>query len=462
MERDEMAVFTAEEAAAWSGGVWIGEMPKERIRGISTDTRSGVQGALYVALVGEQFDGHRFCSAAMAGGALGVMVNEDATIPEGVSALRVADTAEALRRLAAGWRTHVGAWIVGITGSVGKTTVKEMTAHVLGGEGPTAKTRGNWNNAIGLPKSLLTMSEGTRYGVFEMGTNHPGEIAPLASLLQPDAAIVTNIGVAHIEHFGTEAATANEKADLIRAIPPSGFVVLDADSPHFAFLRAQARCRVVTTSVTGQGDYHATAMDAIRGHFEVIERGERVGVTLSVGRPGLHQIGNALFAVAVARALGLSWEMIQARFATLSQKTPGRWDVIEREGIQWINDAYNANPASMSKALETFAEVGRNVCGRKIVVLGDMFELGERAEVAHRAIGEQVAKQGFDQLVAVGSMAGTMIVAGALQGGLKREQIVSVPDAEAAREWLFAHARAGDAILLKASHGIGLEKVVAF
>ena len=449
--------FSAAEAAEWTSGAWRGGNPAA-ISGIFTDTRKTISGAMYVAIKGLNFDGHAFVRQAMDAGACAVMVNADADIPADIPALRVADTEKALCSLAAGWRAKVNPKIVGITGSAGKTTVKELTSHLLGASFRTARTCGNWNNGLGLPKSLLAMAADTEFGVFEAGTNHPGEIAPLARLMKPDCAIITNVGPVHIEFFGSEEAIANEKADMIRAVPSGGFVVLDADSRHYGFLAAQATCRVVSVSLEAGSDFRAVKYDGDAGWFSVLDRASGVEHEIFTGQPGTHQIVNALQALALARQYGISWEAITARF-TKVPRMPMRWEVIERGDVVWINDAYNANPLSMRKSVETLATlVSRG--GMKIAVLGDMFELGEFEEKMHRAVGEVVGKSGIDVLLAVGERASCWLADAAIVAGMPASCVHRTPDASSAREYVKTLLRPGAHVLLKASRGMALERIL--
>lgn len=449
--------FSAAEAAEWTSGTWRGVAPA-MIQGIFTDTRKTIPGAMYIAIKGANFDGHAFVSQAMGAGACAVMVNTDANVSTDMPALRVPDTEKALCSLAAGWRAKVNPIIVGITGSAGKTTVKEWTSHLLGAAFRTARTLGNWNNGLGLPKSILAMASDTEIGVFEAGTNHPGEIAPLAGLMRPDCAIITNVGPVHIEFFGSEAAIADEKAEMIRAVPAKGFVVLDADSPHFVFLSAQAKCRVVSISLGTDSDFRAAKYDADAGWFAVVDRASGIEHEIFTGQPGSHQIVNALQALAVARQFGVSWEAITERFAKVP-RMPMRWEVMERDGVVWINDAYNANPLSMRKSVETLATLDSHG-GMKIAVLGDMFELGEFEESMHRAVGTVVAKSGIDVLVAVGIRASKWLADAAIAAGMPAACVHKTQDALTARDDMKTLLKPGAHVLVKASRGMALERVL--
>ena len=450
-------MFTLPDLIAWSGAVPEGPVP-ETFPGLSTDTRDLPPGCLFLALRGERFDGHAFAAQAVAAGAGAVVANRDAALPPGLPVLRVADTAAALRDLAAGWRAKVDPFVLGVTGSVGKTTVKELSAQLLGALGPVAKTRGNWNNDLGLPKSILAMPEDTRFAVLESGTNHPGEIAPLAALMRPDAAILTNVGPVHIGNFGTEERIADEKANLLRAVPPEGFVVLDATNAHFDYLRRQPRARVIAVSPDPAvaADYVSVAADPATGAFTVRETATGDERALRAPQPGAHQIGNALLALAAARTLGVGWDAVAERLASARGERM-RWERVDRAGAVWINDAYNANPISMRRSLETVAATP--CAGRRIAVLGDMGELGDAEEALHRGIGAVAASLRPAALVCVGPRA-AWIGDEAVRRGLPAAAVLRAPDAPAARTLLAGLVRPSDLVLLKASRSMALERAL--
>jgi UDP-N-acetylmuramoyl-tripeptide--D-alanyl-D-alanine ligase len=450
--------FGAGELARWSGGVWERAVPA-RLRGVCRDSRAMMPESLYVALAGARHDGHDFVPAALAAGAAGAMVRRDWTPPPAAGAaplLRVADTAAALAAAAAGYRREIAPFVTGVTGSAGKTTVKEWIAALLAARHPTAATLGNYNNAVGLPLSLLAMARETRFGVFEIGTGRPGELAPLCRILRPDAAVITTIGATHLEFFGSVAAVAEEKADLLRVLPASGFAVLDADSPHFGFLRRQTAARLVTVSLAGaESDYRVSDPDEVAGAFTLTERATGVSRSLRAVLPGRHQILNLALAVAAARACEVSWEQIAGALPRLP-RPPMRWEEVRIGEVVVINDAYNASPPAMEAALRLFA---RQAAGRRrVLVLGEMRELGAGAGEAHAAVGAAVARLGGDLLVAVGR-GGEWLAAAAERQGFKGE-VARVEDAAAAGVLLAARARPGDRVLLKASRGVGLERAL--
>lgn len=452
-------VFTLPEALAWTGAAPEGVLPAA-FPGVYTDTREAPEGRLFVAIRGPKFDGHRFAADAVAAGAGGVLAAADAQLPAGLPALRVPDTAAALRALAAGYRAKVDPFVLGVTGSAGKTTTKEIAAHLLGALGPAAKTRGNWNNDLGLPKSILAMPPDTRFAVLEAGTNHPGEIAPLAALMRPDAAIVTNVGPVHVGNFGSEAAIAREKGELPRAVPADGFVVLDAALPHFAELAAGVSATVVATSsdatAAPDADYVARNVDLADGSFDLVDRVDGSVRRLATGLPGRHQVADALLAVAAARRLGVGWDEIAARLRTVP-RVALRWEESDRGGVHYVNDAYNANPAAMESALEAFARVKPGA--RHVAVLGDMGELGAAAEALHRRVGRAAAAGGVDVLVAVGPLS-RALADEAVRAGFPASDVHLAPDAPAARDLLARLVVPGDAVLLKASRSMALERAL--
>ena len=452
-----MPMISPADAARWTGGTWT-RLPDAPLAGVSTDSRSVTPGSLFVALRGERFDGHAFVEKAFAAGAAAAMVA--AGFAEcGRPLLRVADPNRALSDLARGWRLACAATIVGVTGSAGKTTVKEMTATLLATLGETAKTPGNFNNDVGLPLSLLAMPETARFGVFEAGISHPGEMIPLADIMRPRVAVVSCIAPVHLAAFPAGlAAIADEKAGLLRALPPDGLAVLPLDDAQFPLLRAAAPCRVVTASLSNpEADFFAEDVDAARGAFTARQRGDAAATRIETGMPGEHNVRNALLAIGVARSLGAEWPAIAAAFAAV-RRPPMRWQVSDLGGATLVNDAYNANPLSMAKALETFAAIP--VAGRRYAVLGDMLELGEADEAElHRGVGRAAAGAGLDELWLVGERAGRWIREGALAAGMAAAHVTACGSTDEAAERTHVFLRPGDALLLKASRGLRLEGV---
>ena len=461
----QLPLFPPDQLARWSGGAWDG--PPTAVRGVSNNGQKMPPGGLYVAIRGERLDGHDFVAQAAAHGAAAAMVCRDWAQSPGARASRpqpsipvlcVEDTRVALSAMAAAYRRTWRTFVAGVTGSVGKTTTKEFIAACFRAAGPAAATTGNFNNDIGLPLCLLATPADLPRGIFELGSNHPGEIAALCRVLQPDAAVVTFVGPAHIEHFGVEAAIAYEKADLLRAVPASGFVVLDADGAHFDYLRRQPRARVVTVSLThDDADYFGRVRDAWTGEVELRERATGRSARLRTGLSGRHHATNLLLAVALARGADVPWEALSDALQHV-QLPPMRWQKSEANGFTVINDAYNANLPAMLGALRTFAEMPG--APRRVLVLGEMRELGTAGEAHHREVGRAVAAGSWQGLVCVGELA-RWIADEAIAAGFPAQQVWRYPHAAAAAADTAAWARPGDAILVKGSRGMALERVVA-
>ena len=436
-----MPRFLPEELSKWVSSPWKNGFPGVPITGISHDTRTLEPGNLYVAIRGENHDGHQFLHQAFERGAVGVLVarsNLDIPCPF----LRVADTLDGLWALARGYRKKWQGTVVGITGSVGKTTVKEMCAAVLATRGATHATSGNFNNHIGLPLTMLAMPEDAAFGVFEIGMNHPGEIAPLAQLLQPEIGILADIGAAHQENFQSLEGIAREKAQLIEQLPPDGLALLDRGSEWFALLSGSTRARIRTFAIGGPADY--SGRETPNGELEVN------GFSYAMPLPGRHIARNALRAIALGLELGIEPPRI-AEALLRFKLPPMRWEETETGGIRFINDAYNANPLSMRASLETFARLPGN--GKKWVVVGGMRELGASAEKEHARLGRLIDRLGFDGAIAVGKLARSI----QCEGG--QPFFHTLEPAEAA-DILKRNLLPGDRVLLKASRGERLERVL--
>lgn len=445
-----MPEFLASDLARWSRGVWIGEPPRS-FAAISTDTRTIRPGALYVALRGATFDGHRFLPAALAGGATAALVDTAHGPHPALPVLAVENTRRALLDLAAGHRRALPMRIVAVTGSAGKTTVKEMTADVLAAAAPTARTAGNFNNDIGVPLSLFAAEKTHGFGVFEVGMNHPGELAPLCDVLKPVCSIVTSVGPVHLEFFENEQGIAEEKAAVFRALRKSGRAILCRDEKWFDVLRAAAKCRVVTTSLRGHADYVAglRADDPLR--FTVTEKSSGDRVEFTAPLPGEFIVHDALLAIAAGRNFGLPWPDIVAAIAGY-RAAPMRWQREEAGGVAFINDCYNANPLSMKAALDAFAAM--KVPGRKFVVLAGMRELGRTELAQHEETGRAASRPEFAALITVGERGGW------IAGGASHPRVIRAADTDEAAKVLAGLVREGDAVMLKASRGEKLERVL--
>src|SRR5204862_4774655 len=373
---------------------------------VSTDSRTLKPGDLFVALRGENFDGHNFVEAAGQTGAAGAIVESawNGKVPKNFALVRTSDTLQAYQELAANYRKSLPLNVVAITGSNGKTSTKDFTAAVLARRFRVTKTEGNFNNHVGLPRTILQATSADEVAVWEIGMNHPGEIAALAKLAVPDVAIITNIGGAHIEFMGSREKIAEEKGALAEAVGAHGTVSLNADDPLTSSIAARARGKVILAGTTagniraGEISQSGTGTD-----FTILEAAHRCRAKFPV--PGLHMIQNALLAVAAGRAFGLSLEECSAALAA-APLTKARLQIKEIAGLQFIDDSYNANPDSMKAALRTLVELEAD--GRRIAVLGEMGELGAESEHGHREVGEAAAALRVDELIAVGPI-GAMI-----------------------------------------------------
>lgn len=396
-----MRAFSLAEAQSWLGAECASdELASVMFGGVSTDTRTLEQGQLFVALRGENFDGHQFLQRAWEQGAVGLVVDvPDSNVP--LPQLLVGDTLMALARLAAGNRGESEARILAITGSSGKTTVKEMCAAILSQKGPTLSTRGNLNNHIGVPLTLFGLSPEHRYGVIELGASGLGEIAHTVALAKPEVAILTNAGQAHLEGFGSYDNIVSAKGEIIDGVAADGLVVLNRDDPAFSQWQRRSGSRRVAgvSRLDSAADYHAV----IEGHdsgtrtFQV-HGPDNWRCRVSLGLEGDHNITNMLLAIAATRELGAD---DQAIVNGLGQVEPvkGRLQVLNvSPELTLIDDSYNANPASMKAALGVLGQRA----GLKIAVLGAMAELGPSARALHQDVGQYAREHGIDRMITVG------------------------------------------------------------
>jgi UDP-N-acetylmuramoyl-tripeptide--D-alanyl-D-alanine ligase len=422
---------------------------------ISTDSRTLKRSQLFVALRGENFDGHNFVEAAAKKGAAAAIVetNWAGKAPKNFPLIRAADTLRAYQMLAANYRRSLSLKVVAITGSNGKTTTKDFTAAVLTRRFLVTKTEGNFNNHVGLPRTILEATAQDEIAVWEIGMNHPGEVAALASLAAPDVAMITNIGVAHIEFMGSREAIAEEKGALVEAVSADGTVILNADDPLTNRLAARACGKVIFAGTTA-GTIRATEISQTENgtDFTILEGAHRCRARLPV--PGLHMVQNALLAVATGRIFGLSLEDCAAGLIA-APLAKARLQIKEISGVEFIDDSYNANPDSMKAALRTLAELPAD--GKRIAVLGEMKELGSQSEQGHREVGETTAAFGIDQLVAIGNVAAAIAEA-AKYAGLKNSAVVR--STSEAAELLSRIVAPGDLVLIKGSRAARTEEVI--
>lgn len=419
--------------------------------GVSTDTRTLPAGSAFFALRGENFNGDLFAAKALAAGASVAVVQEwQGEVPANAAVIVVADTLLALQRLACWWRKQLDIPVVGITGSNGKTSTKDFTAAVLSQSFNVSATRGNLNNHIGVPLTVLATTTAHTAAVWEMGMNHSGEIAPLCEIARPKYGIITNIGTAHIEFLGSREAIAEEKGMLARALPADGILFLPATCDFHDYLRQRSRAAIIAVG-NGRGKVRA---ENLRFQVDgtsftlVIEGAEPAEVTLSV--PGRHMVTNALLAAGVGWKLGISSAEIAAGLSN-AVLTGGRLGRYDYQGTTVIDDTYNANPESMAAAIETLADTPVVNGSRRIIVLGRMGELGAHGPAAHLRTGALAAERHLT-VIAVGEGA-----EGIAEGAKNAPYF---PDLEQAAKWLTREVKPGDIVLFKGSRTATVERVM--
>jgi UDP-N-acetylmuramoyl-tripeptide--D-alanyl-D-alanine ligase len=441
----KIAEFAGAEIVCGSGETLISR--------VSTDSRTIKPGDLFVALRGEHFDAHNFVEQVAKAGAAGALVSRDPPpgLPQTFAILRAADTLIAYQNLAANYRKTVPIKVLGITGSNGKTSTKDFAASILSRAFRVTKTEGNFNNHVGLPRTILEATQDHQFAVWELGMNHPGEIAALARIASPDAGIITNIGIAHIEFMGSREAIAQEKGALAEIIDPGGFVVLNADDEFSASIADRTRARVIFAGIEEGAIRAIEVQQAARGcEFTIVEGAHRCRTQLPV--PGLHMVQNAILAVAAGRAFGVSLEECAAGLVS-APLAKARLQIREIHGVRFIDDSYNANPDSMKAALRTLMELDAE--GKRIAVLGRMLELGAESERGHREVGEAAATLGIDHLISIGN---DTIALAAEQAGLENSAIAQ--DAGDAAEILNEIVGPGDLVLIKGSRSARTELVL--
>ncbi|MGO9086699.1 MAG: UDP-N-acetylmuramoyl-tripeptide--D-alanyl-D-alanine ligase [Candidatus Sulfotelmatobacter sp.] len=432
------------------------DYPRDEVaQGYSIDSRTIGKSELFFAVKGERLDGHDYVAAALERGAAAAVVRKDQLerYPANARLLAVDDTLIALQTLATAVRKLWGKPLIGVTGSTGKTTTKEAIAHVLGTKLRVLKSEGNFNNHFGLPLMLLKLEPEDDVAVIEMGMSHAGEIRALAKIAQPEIGVVTNVAPVHLEFFESLAGIARAKYELIESLPSSGTAVLNADDEYVAQFGRDFKGRVVTYGRAATADVRAENVEsqgAEGSTFDVVTAGGRQPARLPL--VGEHNILNALAVVAVGLARGMTLAESAAALATLAPADK-RGQVLKLGNITVINDCYNSNPKALHAMVDALAAMH---AGRRIVVAGEMLELGRAGEEMHRAAGSHMAGQKMDVLVGVRGLAQAMVES-ARQAGMRAE-FVATP--EEAGEWLARETRAGDVVLLKASRGVKLEKAL--
>lgn len=458
-----MIPLTLAEVAEAADGRLLRGASDTTVTAVTTDSREVPDEAtLFVAIRGEHADGHDYVDDALRRGAVAVLADRDLEL-HGAGLLRVEDTWRGIGALGAEVRRRVDPTVVAITGSVGKTTTKDLTAAALGAGRRTVAAQGSYNNELGVPLTLLTAEADTEALVVEIGARGVGHIARLTPLVAPDVSIVTAVAGVHLELFGDVETVAVAKGELVECLSPSGTAVLNADDPRVAAMARRTDASVLRYGIAGaeRGDTLPLELEASQVRLDRLARASfhartpwgETDVTLPLA--GRHHVGNALAALAAAGSAGVAITDAAAAIAG-APVSSWRGEVIEAGGLVVLNDAYNANPTSMAAALEMLGSVERH--GRAIAVLGVMAEIGTDHELEHETLGRAAVDAGVDLLVVVGEEAAG-IARGAREAGSDEEQLASVPDAEAALRLLRGRVVAEDVVLVKASRVAGLEAV---
>lgn len=445
------AVLEAPASAANAGAL--------QATGYSIDSRTLQPGELFFAVKGDRFDGHDFVAAALERGAVGAVVSRAriAGLPDAALAqplLVAEDPLLALQALAAHVRRQWGRTLVAITGSAGKTTTKEAIAAALGSMFRVLKSHGNLNNAFGLPLQLLRLEPQHEFAVVEMGMNHAGEIAALARIAAPDWGVVTNVGNAHVENFPDgQAGVARAKFELVESLPANGIAFLNCDDAYVSQFGRGFLGRVVYFGNGPCADPRILSAREDEAGLHVTYRARDREGSFTLQLLGTHNASNAMAGLAVALEAGVDPD---AAIAALTALAAGdkRGQVMELAGATILNDSYNSNPEALQSMIRTLA--ARPAAGRRILVAGEMLELGDRAPALHAACGRAAAEAGIDLVAGVRGNA-EHLASAACAGGATS---VFLPDAEAAGQWLAANLRAGDQVLVKGSRGVGLERAI--
>lgn len=428
--------------------------------GITTDSRTVKPGELFVALVGEVFDGHDHCVKAIEAGAKGVVISKAVELPEGAISYRVADTLKAFQALASFYRQQFkNLTVIGLTGSNGKTSTKDFLAACLATKYNVVKTQGNFNNEIGLPKTLLNIQEDTDIAVVEMGMRGLGQITALCAIAKPDSGLITNVGETHMELLGSMENIGLAKSEIVEGLTSKGFAVLNGDNEYVMKAKAKTEAKVVTFGFGENCDYRGEAVEvAVNGTtFTCVEKatGKRVQVKLS--QVGKHNAYNALAALAMSSCYGVELEAGAEALAG-TMLSGARQQMVTLQGITFINDSYNASPASMESALKILEEAKKGLpSGSKaIAVLADMLELGPVSQDAHERVGRWAVASGADYILTYGKEANYITAEAFKAGGLT----MHFADRDACGETLQRLVRAGDVVLLKGSNSMGVGKLL--
>ncbi len=440
----------------------VDKMARKEIKGVSIDSRTIREGELFVAIKGDRFDGHDFVPEVMRKGAWGAVVDR-AALEKRFSSfgglkniLPVEDPLYALQEMASQHRRKFAVPVVGITGSNGKTTTKEMLAGILQKQGPVLKNEGNLNNHIGVPLTLLKLNADHTAAVVEMGMSAPGEIDTLARFVGPDVGVITNIGPAHLEFLKSMDRVAEAKGELFSHLKPDGTAVLNADDRYFDMLKKKFNGRVLSFGIDKKSDVRALHIRQKKDFTEFTIESDDSRANVRLRTVGKHNVSNALASAAAALAVGRSMDAVKHGlddFIPVAMRS----ELKQVRGRTVFADCYNANPASMDAALATLISLKSG--GKSIAVLGDMLELGTAAVDAHRAIGATAARLGVDLVITVGPLA-KQVGEGAVAAGMPKDRVLEAGSQAEAAALLKKRSRPGDAVLIKGSRGMKMEKIL--
>jgi len=456
-------IFSIDQVIKAVGGVLIAGSASNNVCGVSTDSRQVEKGNIFIALSGENYDGHDFVNKAMEKGAASIILSKEALldlekVDKAISVIKVSDTLQALGDLAHSYRQRFTLPVIALTGSSGKTTTKEMLAAITELGQNTLKTQGNLNNLIGLPQTIFRLTAEHELAILEMGTNTRGEIKRLTRIAEPNIALITNIGPAHLARFGSVAVIAQEKGDLFLNMSPAGIAIVNLDDEAVKIIAERWNGRRINFSMSPNSDVTVNDIEknGARGLcFNLVIAGTSQKVKMKI--MGIHHVYNAMAAAAMAWAAGIGLETIKEG---LSAFTPvgGRMEMIKlQNGAYVIDDSYNANPASVREALMTLKDLKNHHSG--YVFLGDMLELGDAAYEMHRRIGMLLGTIGVNAVFLQGEYS-AITAAAARDGGMQQENIFITQDSKEGIDYLKKNLKKGDWVLVKGSRRMKMEMIV--
>ena len=456
-----MKNLTLENIARVCGGTYYGPADKlqEEVMSVITDSRKAEEGCLFVPIVGERVDAHKFIPQVMEAGALATLserVLDNADFPY----IAVESSLQAVKDIAEFYLKQLQIPVVGITGSVGKTSTKEVIASVLNQKYHTLKTQGNFNNELGLPLTVFRLRDGDEIAVLEMGISDFGEMTRLAQIARPDTCVITNIGTCHLENLGDRNGVLKAKTEIFKFLRPEGHIVLNGDDDKLITVKEYEKIKPVFFGMSNECQVYGDKIVSrgLKGMTCTIHLGD-TAFTVDIPMPGRHMVYNALAAAAAGQLLGLTPEEIRDGIAAV-ESVSGRSHIVKLPDKVLIDDCYNANPVSMEAAIDLLLQAD----GRRVAVMGDMFELGEQEKEMHARVGKYAADKGVECIICAGKLA-RCIYEGAREAAGERKdgpaaEIFYFEDRESLLEGINQILKPGDTILIKASHGMGFEKVV--